>query len=369
MSTPRLEIDLDQIRDNVAVLVDRLAARGIGVTGVTKATMGSPSVARAFLAAGVTALGDSRIENIERMRAAGIDATMVLVRSPMLSQCDRVVAHADISLNTELDVLRALSDAAGRAGRTHQVVLMVELGDLREGIMPGNVPAVAARVTELPHLALAGLGANQACQSGSTPDAESMAELGALTTAIESHLGVRLPIVSGGNSANLGWALGPGPVGRVNTLRLGESLLLGRDPLDRSPIAGLHTAACALVAEVIECKEKPSRPWGRIGEAAFGPAPPAHDRGPTTRVILAVGHQDVDPAGLIPPAGFAVLGASSDHLVLECGGPPPPIGAELRFGLDYAALLAATTSPFVAEVFLTGTDDPAGAGLTGRTRG
>lgn len=367
MSTPRLEVDLDQIRHNTSVLVARLADRGISVTGVTKATMGSPLVARAFLAAGVTAVGDSRIENIARMRAAGIDATMVLIRSPMLSQCDEVVAHADISLNTELDVVRALSSAATRTGRTHRVVLMVELGDLREGIMPGDVLTVASRAAELPHVELAGLGANQACQSGSTPDAESMAELGALATAIESQLGVRLPIVSGGNSANLTWALGPGATGRINNLRLGESLLLGRDPLDRSPIAGLHTDACGLVAEVIECKDKPSRPWGRIGQTAFGTVPANDDRGTTTRVIVAVGRQDVDPAGLTPPRGFAVLGASSDHLVLEASGPVPPIGAELRFGLDYAALLRATTSPFVAETFLTGADD--GAGSTGRTPG
>ncbi|MBK5287535.1 MAG: alanine racemase, partial [Acidimicrobiia bacterium] len=220
MSTPRLEINLDQIRHNATVLVDRLARRGISVTGVTKATLGSARVAREFIGAGVTAIGDSRIENIERMRAAGVHAEIVLVRSPMLSQCDRVVAHADISMNTELDVLSGLSDAATRAGRAHQVILMVELGDLREGIMPGDLLAIAERARQFPLLTIVGIGANQACQSGSTPDEHAMAELSALVLTVESNLGIALPIVSGGNSANLTWALGAGAIGRVNNLRL-----------------------------------------------------------------------------------------------------------------------------------------------------
>ncbi len=358
MSAPRLDINLDHLRHNAAALVSRLARSGISVTAVTKATLGSVPVAHAFLAGGVTALGDSRIENLEHMRGAGIDAPMVLIRSPMLSQCDRVVAHADISLNTEVDVLDRLSDAAVRAGRVHRVVLMVELGDLREGIMPADLPAIAAHASRLPALAMVGVGANQACQSGSTPDDDAMAELGALATAIEATLGVALPIVSGGNSANLHWAGTTQHVGRVNNLRLGESLLLGRDPLDRSAIVGLETDAITLVGEVIEAKTKPSQPWGQIAETAFGVAPPARDCGPAARVIVAVGRQDVDPAGLTPPAGFTILGASSDHLVLAAPGSAPVVGAEIRFGVDYSALLRAMTSPFVARRFIGDAVDP-----------
>ncbi len=360
MSAPRLEINLDHLRHNAATLVSRLARSGISVTAVTKATLGSVPVARAFLAGGVTALGDSRIENIERMRAAGIDAPMVLIRSPMLSQCDRVVAHADISLNTEAEVLDRLSDAAVRAGRVHRVVLMVELGDLREGIMPADLPEVAAHASRLPALQMVGLGANQACQSGSTPDDDAMAELGALATTIEAALGVTLPIVSGGNSANLHWAGTTRHVGRVNNLRLGESLLLGLDPLDRSAIIGLETDAITLVGEVIEAKTKPNQPWGQIGETAFGAAGrPVPECGPGARVIVAIGRQDVDPAGLAPPPGLTVLGASSDHLVLEAHGPVPVVGTEIRFGVDYSALLRATTSPFVTRRFIgEGVDPP-----------
>ena len=120
--------------------------------------------------------------------------------------------------------------------------------------------------------------------------------------------------VSGGNSANIDWALGTRDVGRINDLRLGESILLGREPLRRRPIAGLHTDAITLVAEVIESKVKPSRPWGRIAQAAFGEQPLAVDRGDVSQAILAVGHQDVDPAGLEPPDGIEILVPSRANL-------------------------------------------------------
>jgi predicted amino acid racemase len=359
MTAPRLEIDLGKIHHNAHTLVGRLGARGIGVTGVTKATLGSPEVAGALLRAGVRTLGDSRIENIEAMRRAGVSAAMTLIRSPMLSQVDRVVRHAEVSLNTELDVLVALSGAAQAAERTHGVVLMVELGDLREGIMPRDLAAVVEEVQLLPALELVGVGANLACQHGVAPDAANMAELSALVGSIESTFGLTVGVVSGGNSGNLGWALGDAAaIGRVNDLRLGESILLGREPLHRRPIDGLHTDAIALVGEVIESKVKPSQPWGEIGQAAFGTPPTSDGEGDMVRTLVAVGQQDTDPGGLRPAAGIDVLGASSDHLVLGPGGHRLAVGAEVTFQLDYSALVRAMTSPFVSKVYSAASGRP-----------
>lgn len=351
---PRLEVRLDRIGHNARWLVARLGARGIAVTGVTKATLGSAAVARVLLDAGVVALGDSRVENLESIRADGIDAPTVLVRSPMLSQVDRVVAGADVSLNTEAAVLEALSIAATANGRTHGVVLMVELGDLREGILPADLHDAVRFVLGRTGLTLEGIGTNLACQSGVAPDERNMAELSALADGIESTFAVGLRMVSGGNSANLDWALGDGPVGRVDDLRLGEAILLGREPLRRRPIDGLRTDAFTLVAEVIESKAKPTLPWGTVLDSAFGPPPSASDRGTAIRSLLALGRQDVDPSGLLAPDGTTVLGASSDHLVLETEGDAPAVGDEVRFGLGYGALLAAMTSPFVAVELLGG---------------
>lgn len=349
MIAPRLEIDLDKIHHNARTLVERLAARGISVTGITKATLGSPEIAEVLMRAGVSGLGDSRIENIEAMRRSFAQATMTLIRSPMLSQVDRVVAHADVSCNTELDVIAGLSCAAQAAKRTHGVILMVELGDLREGIMPGNIHDAVRETLRFPNIALKGIGANLACQSGITPDANNMAELSMLADSIEVTFGMELDIVSGGNSGNLCWALGGADTGRIDNLRLGESVLLGCEPLHRQPIDGLHTDAFTLIAEVIESNVKPSQPWGVIAQTAFGEKPAVADLGPRARTILALGRQDVDPCGLRASSGIKVLGASSDHLIVDVGT-RLPIGSEIAFHPNYSALVQAMTSPFVAKV-------------------
>ncbi len=350
MTAPRLEIDLDKIRHNARTLVERLTDRGISVMGVTKATLGSPEIARALLQAGVSSLGDSRIENIETMRRAQVPASMMLIRSPMLSQADRVVAQADVSFNTELDVISKLSSAAQEARRTHGIVLMVELGDLREGLAPGDLEHTVRETLRFPNIALKGIGTNLACRSGVAPDAKNMAELSALADSIEATFGIELGIVSGGNSGNLPWALGGADTGRINDLRLGESILLGRETLHRQPIEGLYTDAITLIAEVIESKVKPSQPWGEIAQSAFGEKPPATDRGDISQAILAIGRQDTDPCGLRPPPGIEILDSSSDHLIADSGRYPMSVGAEITFQLNYSARVRAMTSPFVAKV-------------------
>ncbi|WP_193178384.1 alanine/ornithine racemase family PLP-dependent enzyme [Oricola nitratireducens] len=351
MIAPRLEIDLDKIRHNATVLAARLRARGVAVTGVTKACMGDYRIAEAFLSAGIGTLGDSRIENIEAIRRENATVPITLIRSPMLSQVDRVVAHADVSFNTELDVISALSTAARRTGRRHGVVLMVELGDLREGIMPGDLAEIARRTRRFPNIVLRGIGANLACQSGVSPDAGNMGELSRLADGVAETFCPRSGIVSGGNSSNLLWAFGAPDIGRINDLRLGESILLGQEPLHRRAIDGLYVDAFTLVAEVIEMKSKPSQPWGEIAQTAFGKPAFREDRGDVLRAILAVGHQDIDPAGLTPPAGIELLGASSDHLVCGTGGSRVAVGSEIAFQPNYSALLRAMTSGSVTKIF------------------
>ena len=354
MSAPRLEIRLDLIESNARSLVDRLERVGIEVCGVTKATLGSPEVAHQMLDAGVTSLGESRIENIERLRRAGIKAEIALIRSPMLSQVDRVVASADVSLNSEIAVIECLSASAERQCRRHCVILMVELGDLREGIMPEDLMEVTRRVLKLPGIKLRGIGANLACQSGVIPDASNMAELSDLATSTEMTLGVELDIISGGNSANLPWALDPETaIGRINHLRLGESILLGREPTRRSLIDGLRSDAVSLIGEVIEVKLKPSEPRGARGQTVSGAVLDRRvGRRESKQVIVALGTQDLDVEGLVAPLGFEIVGVSSDHLVLRTASSALEVGDELRFDVNYSALLRSMTSPFVTRRLL-----------------
>ncbi len=349
MSAPRILFDRAAVTHNARQLVDPLAARGITVTGVVKAVVGSPAVARAMLAGGVAGLGDSRVENLETLLAAGVTAPLTLTRSPMLSQVARVVRAAETSLNSEPEVVAALSAAALDLGRVHDVILMVELGDLREGLMAADVLDAARVVTALRGVRLSGLGTNLACRSGVAPDQSKMDELSRLVEQVEQACAITVDVVSGGNSANLEWALalGPGEAGRVNQLRLGEAILLGVEPLHRTPLPGLRTDAFSLVGEVIEARRKPAVPWGTTAQAAFGSPPEVEGSGEVNQVVLAVGRQDTDPAGLTPPPGVRVLAMSSDHLVLDAGDHDVRLGAEMAFGVDYSALLRAMTSPYV----------------------
>lgn len=362
MPTPRLEIDLDKIHHNAHELVTRLDKQGISVSGVTKATLGSTKIADTLLRAGVINLCDSRIENIKAMRCNGDrvstkEIPMTLIRSPMLSQIPQVVEYADTSFNTEIEVIKQLSVEAKRKGCTHQVVLMVELGDLREGIMPEDLIDTVREVIGLPHILLKGIGTNLACRSGVSPDAVNMAKLSKLAEDIETAFNLRLDVVSGGNSANLQWALSDkeAKTGRINNLRLGEAIFLGCETLQRQPIKGLYTDAITLVAEVIESKVKPSQPMGHIAQAAFGNAQPVIDRGSVRQAILAIGIQDVDPCGLQAPTGINIHGASSDHLIVESVNDDLLVGAETTFQINYSALLRAMTSPFVSKYFRHGT--------------
>ncbi len=348
--TLRIEINLDKVEQNTRILVDRLSSTGIRVTGITKAVLGSPGVGAAMLRGGACGLGDSRVQNLVRL--AGLDRSLVrtLIRSPILSQVARVVELADVSLNTEAVVLAALDQAADRQKRMHSVVLMVELGDLREGIALEDTPEAVRAVLRHSSLRLVGLGANLACQNGVVPDDRNMGVLTALADDIEARHGISLDVVSGGNSANLNWALQTHDVGRIDELRLGEAILLGVDPLYRTPIPGLHTDAFTLTAEVIEIAMKPAQPWGERAQAAFGEAPLRTGSRVVRQAILAVGRQDVDPDGLQPPEGITILGMSSDHLVVDLGDHPVVVGGEIEFGVAYGALVRAMTSPFVEKI-------------------
>ena len=350
MTSPRVVIDLDKIDHNARALVVRLARSGISVSGVTKAVLADPEIAGVLLRAGVQGLGDSHIENIEKLRRAHGQSEITLIRTPMISQADRIVAHADISFNTELAVIAALSSAAQEQSKTHGVVLMVELGDLREGVMPDNLLAAVEATRRFPNIVFKGIGANLACLNGVVPGASNMAELSSLADKIDAKFGPITEIVSGGNSANINWAMSGAETGRINNLRLGEAIFFGCEALYRHPIEGLYQDAITLVGEVIEAKTKPPLPWGATAQNAFGETTPVCDRGAVSRVIVAIGRQDTEPSGLTPPPGYEIIGASSDHLVLDAGKHSVRVGDALTFQVNYSAFLKAMTSPLVGQV-------------------
>ena len=324
--------------------------KGISLMGVTKAVLGEPSIAKAMIQGGVKFIADSRIENIQKMKSAGISTQFVLLRTP-LSQAESIVKNADISLNTEIETLKKLSYHAKGQNKIHQVIIMVELGDLREGILPCDLPQLVRKTLSLPHIKIIGIGCNLACYGGIKPDDKNMRELSELVDLIEKEFQIDLEIISGGNSANFEWFKSSQDVGRVNNLRLGESILLGCETVGRKVIPGLHTGAFQLIAEVIESKRKASVPLGEICQDAFGNVPGFLDRGDHQRVIIALGRQDVQVSNLKSHNKLKMIGSSSDHIILDGENHNLEVGVEIRFSLDYSGLLATMTSPFVIKQF------------------
>jgi len=352
MTTPRIEIDLKKIAHNAKSLRELYGSKGICIFGVTKVVCGDPAIAEALADKGITTLADSRIENIRRMREAGIQARFVLLRTPAPSQAESTVRHADISLNSEISVIERLSKFAVDYDTTHKIILMVELGDLREGLMPSDLEETVEGINGLEGIDLAGIGTNLACFGGVKPDQEKIGYLSSLVGDIEARFGLTLEFVSGGNSANYDWFTSAEDVGRVNNLRLGESIYLGCETLYRRPIPGLFTDAFTLVAEVIESKVKPSLPYGDICQDAFGNVPEFRDRGQIRRAILGVGLQDVLVSGLTPRTDIDILGASSDHIIIDARELDLKVGDEVAFTPNYGALLSAMTSPYVLKKYI-----------------
>ncbi|MEU5883694.1 alanine racemase [Spirillospora sp. NPDC047279] len=350
---PRVTIRLDVIERNARVVTEACAAHGVGVFGVTKGTCGMPHVARAMLRGGVAGIGESRYENIRRLRENGIDCPILLLRSPPLSRADETVRLADISLNSELAVIEELSRFAERRARVHDVILMVDLGDLREGVWPDDLMPAAERVLGLPGVRLAGIGTNLTCFGAVLPSEKNMGELAGYAAAIEEEFGVTLSYVSGGNSSSLPFLLeGRMPPG-VDNLRIGEAILQGgRDTFFDDPWEPLDRDAFLLTGELLEVKVKPSVPIGETGVDAFGGRPVFEDRGLRSRGILNVGREDVAVEALLPAdPRVRILGASSDHLIIDVADvrPLPHVGDTVAFNLGYAALLAAMTSEYVEK--------------------
>ena len=349
---PRLEISLEKIRHNTEMLVKMCRRSGIGVAGVTKAFCGNREVARAMVAGGIDALADSRLENLHRYR--DLRMPKLLLRLPMISQAGAVVELADISLNSELDTIKALSREATLQGRVHKVILMFDLGDLREGIInPAELLRTAQETIQLEGILLAGVGTNLTCLGGVIPTQDNLTRLVSIKREIEDNLNIHIKIVSGGNSSSLHLLEeGTMPAG-INHLRLGESILLGRETAYGQSIRGTHGDSTTLVLEIIEIKEKPTSPIGEIGMDSVGNKPIFINKGVRIRAICAIGKQDISPESIFPmDKDIVIVGASSDHLVLDItdSSRTYKVGSLVTFQLSYGGILSSMSSAYVRKV-------------------
>jgi predicted amino acid racemase len=343
-----IEVDCERIRRNTEAAVRLCAAHGIEVVGVTKACCGHPEVARAILAGGAQLLGESRLDNVRRLRAAGIGAKIMLLRLPALSEASEVVRLTQVSLNSQVETVRALSQAAAAQGVRHQVILMIETGDRREGVMPERALETAEGMAGLANIELIGMGANTTCIAGVLPTRTNTQVLLDTARQVERDLGIRFTTISAGNSASLALLLRDEMPAGANQLRIGGAIMIGEvDSTGDFPEALPHQDAFTVRAEVIEVETKPSKPEGIAAPNAFGEIPEWPDLGCRRRAILALGRQDLQIESLVPQRkGVQIIGASSDHLVLDVSDASPPVrlGEELAFRPLYGAVATGMAS-------------------------
>lgn len=346
MGYPRILIYPKRIQNNALVLRNACLSAGVTPVAVIKGFNGHPAIVQALIDAGYTCMCSSRLPHLQTIKQKHPHLTTMMLRIPMLSELPKLLQVADISLNSEPAVLRALNDEAAKQGKIHQVILMRDLGDLREGqIDRGAFYSLADLAEQLPKLYLLGIGTNLTCYGSIIPSNENLSELVEDAKVIENRIGRKLDIISGGSTSSLPLVFnGKLPAG-INQLRLGEALTVPCDLIEywQCPLPGLSNTGLLLEAEVVEVGIKPTMPVGIRARNAFGTETCYVDRGWRKRAILAVGVSDIgDETKLIPvDPGIHILGASSDHLVIDIHDSDHlyQLGDIVTFQLQYKTML------------------------------
>ena len=357
---PRIVIDRDKLRNNCTQIVKHCEARGIAVAGVIKGAGGLPEIARLYRSCGAAQLATSRLEQMELWRREGIPGPYMLLRVPGLSELPEVARLADYSLQSDATTLDALNGVCAEQGVTHRVIVMADLGDLREGFWDKTeMVEVCCHVEQgLDHLHLAGVGVNLGCYGAVKPTPENMEQLVDIARAVEARIGRQLEIVSGGATSSytlVHW--GTMPQG-INHLRIGETALLAKDlqvDWGISDMDYLLRGTMRLEAEIIELRKKPTHPVGETVIDAFGNRPTFVDRGMRLRALAAFGRADVGQVEtlLCREPGMTVIGGSSDHCILDVEDCPRAlrVGDVVSFDLSYSHMLYATGRTDIAVVF------------------
>jgi len=350
---PRIVIDIEKYRHNVRVLREKLSEHNMSMMAVTKVFCANQNLIDVLNEEQVDFIADSRLENLKTMKTS---ISKVLLRLPSLHAVQDVVRYADISLNSEMKTIKALNDAAKKQGKRHKVIVMVDLGDLREGMYyKSDLQKTLLELEAMEHIELYGLGTNLTCHGGIIPRKPTLLKLVDILHAVEESIDRKLPVVSAGNSSHLHLLDDDIDIPTLNNLRIGEAIVLGRETAFGNKIKGLYDDVFTLETDIIELKEKPSYPEGEIGMDAFGNKPTFVDQGPMKRAILAIGKQDVDHSELLPVDGCVeLLGSSSDHVIANVGNAQRnyDVGDVLQFKLTYGSLLSLMTSPYVVKHYV-----------------
>ena len=349
----KIIINLNKIQENAKEVVEKCKQAAISVAGVTKMHCADKRISQALLNAGVAMLADSRIENLEVLQ--DFVCEKMLIRIPCISESESVVRFADISLNSEIDTVFSLNAAAKKLEKKHGVILLYDLGDLREGFFDSeNLFEAVERILKMEYINLRGVGTSLTCYGGILPTVENLNQLTAVAETIENRYGINLDIISGGSSTRYTLISDCSIPKRINNLRIGDTIYCGRDDSTRLHINGMHDDCFILEAEIVEIKEKPSIPIGQKGYSSLNRKPEFEDKGIRKRVICSVGRQDIDLDMTPFDKDAFIMEASSDHLLVDITDSSVEyhIGDKMRFKMLYASIMRSFTSKFIKKEYI-----------------
>lgn len=351
----RVIFDLEALRHNVNEIGTLMESHGAKWTVVSKVLCGNKDVIQALNIMGVESLADSRLRNLKSAKEVLDDFEAWYLRLPHLSVIDQIVELSDVSLNSEIKVIKALNEAAKKQGKIHRIIMMIELGDLREGILPGTLVQFYEEIFNLSNIDLIGIGANLGCLSGTIPNIDQFTQLALYRELLELKFEHKLPLISAGTSASLPMVVEGTMPKSVNHFRIGESVFLGSDLINGGVMQNLRNDVVTLEAEIAEVKEKGLTPLGETADISpfesssdesivYAPG----ERG--YRAIVTVGQLDTDVNNIRPvDPRYSIAGASSDLTVVNLGDNPErlKVGDVIKFHLEYSAMLRLMNAPYI----------------------
>lgn len=343
----------EKLQHNYHFLNDTFRKNNIDWAIVTKLLCGNELFLQEVLNLGIKEVCDSRLSNLKKVKELAPDIQTVYIKPPPARGIEEVVRYADVSFNSESETIKLLSEEAKRQKKIHKVTIMIELGDLREGIMGEHLIDFYRKVFELPNIEITAIGANLNCLYGVMPNEDKLIQMSLYKQLIEATFGREIPWITGGTSVTFPLLLLRRVPKAINHFRIGEALYFGNNLFDGSDIPGMETDIFRLFTEILEITEKPKAPTGIMAENPSGQMfeIPEEDYGKTSyRAILDVGLLDISIDYLISEdPHIELLNASSDMLIVDLGKNKQgyKVGDLLSFRLKYMGALRLLNSEYI----------------------
>ncbi|MEQ8909717.1 MAG: alanine/ornithine racemase family PLP-dependent enzyme [Vicingaceae bacterium] len=350
-----ITLDRDKLEHNFRYLQNLFEAHEIRWTIVSKLLCGYKPYLEVLHEMGVERLCDSRISNLKVIKSISKEIETVYIKPPAQGNAEDIVKYADISFNTEIETIKALSEEAIKQDKIHQVLIMIELGELREGVLREEFMDFYEAVFELPNIEVIGIGTNLTCMYGVLPTQDKLIQLCLYVNLIEAKFNRKIPFISGGTSVTIPLIFQNLLPEGVNHFRLGESFFMGTEPYHNERIEDMEDNLFELSAEIVELTEKPIVPDGELGENLKGDSLSFNeeDRSSTSyRAIIDLGVLDVEEGqAKLQDKDLEIVGSSSDVLVIDLGQNEKnyQVGDYIKFDLGYLAILRIMNSRYIEK--------------------